>query len=320
MLGTIEFEEFYAWFSNHLTGTATPRHMMLADVRRKMRHYTPSNIVIDTLGPALGLVVPTDWSLSRMVGESQSVWAKLTSGTALESSKKKRVRDVFNKYDTDGSGALDLEEFGHFCADLGDNFTPEQLEVALHEIDEDGNGTIEFEEFYQWWCADPTHEGDADFANRLRNMVFGYRDKKPMDQAKDSRKKKLQKAGATGDPALIAENRRLKQELADLKAQISSMQGGASNDEEEPTKGGVSFKKTVSERDVAPPPRKGKSSQPETPEEENDSEPEEEAKPAEQPRKKKGKRKSRKPQKLEDSDDYETSEDQTAKAVKNKAS
>jgi len=270
----------------------------LADVRRKMRRYTASNVVMDTLGPALGIVVPTDWSWSRMVQESQSVWSRMTAGTVFESSKKKKVRAIFNKYDADGSGELDLEEFGVFCQDLGEKFTPEQLEVALDEIDEDGNGTIEFEEFYKWWCSDPAHEDSADFANRMRNTIFGYRDTKPMEEAAQKTQKVKASAGGSGDPGLIAENRRLKQQIASMQAQLDQLS---------PTKGTVAVPAAdleSSDSFEALDKKEASSSSDEA--------------PAEQvPRKKKGKRKSRKPQKLEDSDDYETSEDQGSKVKKN---
>lgn len=278
---------------------------MLMDVRRKMRRYTTSNLVLDTLGPALGVVVPTDWSWSRMVHESQSVWSKMTAGTVFESSKKKRVRAIFNKYDADKSGELDLDEFETFCRDLGENYTPEQLEVAMDEIDEDGNGTIDFEEFYKWWCADPANSKDADFANRMRNVVFGYRDTAPMEEAAEAGHEIRAAAGGTGDPGLIAENRRLKAELAALRAQVDSMaRSSAGVTPGRP--GTVPLASTVDEdsSDSFEALDKNEGS------ESNDGS----QVPADAaPRKKKGKRKSRKPQKLEDSDDYETSEDQGAK-------
>lgn len=271
--------------------------MMLADVRRKMRRYTASNVVMDTLGPAMGIVVPTDWSWSRMVSESQSVWSRMTAGTVFESSKKKKVRAIFNKYDTDKSGELDLDEFGVFCQDLGEKFTPEQLEVALNEIDEDGNGTIEFEEFYKWWCADPAHEDSADFTNRMRNTFFGYRDTKPMEEAAQKTQKVNASAGGSGDPGLIAENRRLKQQIAAMQAQLDQL--GAKGT-------------------PAPAADLDSSDSFEALDKKNESSSSSDEAPAEQvPRKKKGKRKSRKPQKLEGSDDYETSEDQGSKVRKN---
>lgn len=270
---------------------------MLADVRRKMRRYSVSNVFMDTLGPALGVVVPTDFSFSRVVAESQSVWSRMTAGTVFESSKKKKVRAIFNKYDTDKSGELDLAEFDKLCQDLGEVYTPEQLEVALDEIDADGNGGIDFEEFYKWWCADPANSKDADFSNRMRNAVFGYRDTKPMEEAAEETFEKRAVAGGTGDPGLVAENRRLKAELAAMQAQLDSLSSGRNN---------VHLAGTIDDSsDSFEALDKGDAS-------DSDSADKKTADPT-APRKKKGKRKSRKPQKLEDSDDYETSEDQGAK-------
>ena len=310
VLGTIDFEEFYSWYSNKLTGTATPRHLMLADVRRKMRRYSASNVIMDTLGPALGIVVPTDFSFSRLAAESQSVWSRMTAGTVFESSKKKKVRAIFNKYDTDKSGELDMDEFEQFCIDLGESYTPEQLEVALGEIDDDGNGTIDFEEFYKWWCADPANSKDADFSNRMRNAFFGYRDTEPMEEAATETQEKRAVAGGTGDPGLVAENRRLKAELASMRAQLDALSVARS--------GSVALASGTNDdesSDSFEALDKGNNNASDSDSAENSQKPAD----ATAPRKKKGKRKSRKPQKLEDSDDYETSEDQGAKvrAAKN---
>lgn len=238
-----------------------------------------------------------------MVHESQSVWARMTAGTVFESSKKKRVRAIFNKYDTDKSGELDMDEFGVFCSEMGENYTHEQLEVALAEIDGDGNGSIDFEEFYKWWCADPKHSGDADFSNRMRNVVYGYRDTEELELAAEETRGRTAAAGGSGDPGLIAENRRLKAELAEMRARLDAVSAGAqSSAAAKAPAAKAAADDSDSDSFEALDKKKEASS------DSDDSE-----KPSEVPRKKKGKRKSRKPTKLEDSDDYETSEDQGAK-------
>ncbi len=44
-------------------------------------------------------------------------------------------RRVFNKYDKDGSGSIDQEEFRNMCYDMGHYLTPEETEIAFLQID-----------------------------------------------------------------------------------------------------------------------------------------------------------------------------------------
>ena len=60
----------------------------------------------------------------------------------------KKAVEHFKYYDSDGSGALDREEFGRLYADVGGQL--EGLEIALNQLDKDGNGRISFYEFMKW--------------------------------------------------------------------------------------------------------------------------------------------------------------------------
>uniref|UniRef100_A0A914S3N5 EF-hand domain-containing protein n=1 Tax=Parascaris equorum TaxID=6256 RepID=A0A914S3N5_PAREQ len=63
---------------------------------------------------------------------------------------EKQLRKLIRKFDADGSGKL---EFDEFCAlvytEIADDLSDDQLEAAVDEIDEDGSGKIEFEEFWE---------------------------------------------------------------------------------------------------------------------------------------------------------------------------
>jgi calmodulin len=68
------------------------------------------------------------------------------------------VRDLFKKYDTDGSGELDIAELSKAVASLhGRDTKVTDVRAALKAMDTDGNGTIDEEEFVQWWKS--TEEG-----------------------------------------------------------------------------------------------------------------------------------------------------------------
>ena len=56
--------------------------------------------------------------------------------------------DLFRRYDTDNSQALDRKEFCKLFIDVGGK--EQNLDGALKELDRDGNGRISFQEFLRW--------------------------------------------------------------------------------------------------------------------------------------------------------------------------
>merc|ERR1711924_354586 len=69
--------------------------------------------------------------------------------TSLSAEQKAEVKEAFDLFDTDGSGAIDAKELKVAMQALG--FEPTAAEVAkmVQDIDVDGNATIEFEEFVE---------------------------------------------------------------------------------------------------------------------------------------------------------------------------
>jgi hypothetical protein len=147
--------------------------------------------LIDSIGPAVGIVLPSDFSPGQFLKNSFKSFSFATTGTSMESKKKsmllllslswykrltpvyvpnypEKVRLIFEQFDTDKNGHIDREEFVELTKKLGENFDTEQIDKYISDIDLDGNGTIEFEEFYSWWTSDPKHYKDADTMNRLR--------------------------------------------------------------------------------------------------------------------------------------------------------
>eukprot|EP00565_Helicotheca_tamesis_P007886 CAMPEP_0185724060 /NCGR_PEP_ID=MMETSP1171-20130828/663_1 /TAXON_ID=374046 /ORGANISM="Helicotheca tamensis, Strain CCMP826" /LENGTH=149 /DNA_ID=CAMNT_0028391835 /DNA_START=108 /DNA_END=557 /DNA_ORIENTATION=- len=59
----------------------------------------------------------------------------------------KELRDAFNVFDKDGSGAISRQELQSLMQKLGQNLSKEELDAMMSEVDEDGNGEIDFEEF-----------------------------------------------------------------------------------------------------------------------------------------------------------------------------
>jgi len=85
-----------------------------------------------------------------------TITKKIAEMTAEGSKEKEAVETAFKKFDSDGSGIMDLKEFHELAAELG-TYPPlteaERLE-ALKQLDEDMSGELSFEEFWAWWVAD----------------------------------------------------------------------------------------------------------------------------------------------------------------------
>jgi hypothetical protein len=65
------------------------------------------------------------------------------------------VRDLFQKYDEDCSGELEIDELSKIVTALrgGIGVKPSEVRAALKAMDEDGGGTIDEQEFVSWWMS-----------------------------------------------------------------------------------------------------------------------------------------------------------------------
>eukprot|EP01052_Picozoa_sp_SAG31_P049020 SAG31_NODE_10540_length_1126_cov_13.897959_2_plen_74_part_00 len=54
---------------------------------------------------------------------------KVIAMSEVEVDELQKVKEIFTKYDADGSGELDISEVRSFCSELGLDFTDEELMV-----------------------------------------------------------------------------------------------------------------------------------------------------------------------------------------------
>ena len=76
-------------------------------------------------------------------GKAIAKWFGSLSGPALEAA----IRETFNKFDADGSGQIDRQEFSRAMHKLGLRLEDQQLTALFKECDVDGSGFIDLAEF-----------------------------------------------------------------------------------------------------------------------------------------------------------------------------
>jgi len=57
----------------------------------------------------------------------------------------------FRKFDTDGNGSIDEDEFSALVTSLGVQMSAEKVAIAFMAIDVDGSRSISLGEFRAWW-------------------------------------------------------------------------------------------------------------------------------------------------------------------------
>ncbi|CAE6435012.1 unnamed protein product [Rhizoctonia solani] len=73
----------------------------------------------------------------------------LLMGKRLNSGQKTDIelRQLFDRFDKDGSGSIERGELGKAVALLGDQLTDQELTMIMREVDTDRDGRVSFEEF-----------------------------------------------------------------------------------------------------------------------------------------------------------------------------
>ena len=61
------------------------------------------------------------------------------------------LRDIFRRYDRDGSGSISRREFARMLEAMGQDLSEAELDVALDVVDANHSGLISWAEFRDWW-------------------------------------------------------------------------------------------------------------------------------------------------------------------------
>ena len=65
----------------------------------------------------------------------------------MSSPSEAEIKECFDTFDADGSGAIDKNEIKQVCEQLGVDATGSEVEELMKQADSDGDGKIQFDEF-----------------------------------------------------------------------------------------------------------------------------------------------------------------------------
>jgi len=155
----------------------------------------------------LGVVITED--VCRSVGWSTRVFEKKNFKKKVENERLKQadrvaaeeiIKEAFEKYDVDNSGALDSNELLNFLRnEICEPVTDREATDAITAMDQDGNGLIEYNELLNWFVALSKEDGrdskrmrllriNLQAKRRARLLKNQLHDKVPQEQIANAKK------------------------------------------------------------------------------------------------------------------------------------
>ncbi len=61
------------------------------------------------------------------------------------------LRKIFDDYDTEGSGAIAMDDFPKIAMELGEPITTEEVNFVRRSLDPETSGVIAYSDFIKWW-------------------------------------------------------------------------------------------------------------------------------------------------------------------------
>merc|ERR1712022_87961 len=80
-------------------------------------------------------------------GSGAAKMVKKPGKSEITEEQKQEIREAFDLFDTDGSGAIDAKELKVAMRALGFEPKKDEIRKMISDIDKDGDGTIDFDEF-----------------------------------------------------------------------------------------------------------------------------------------------------------------------------
>ncbi|XP_015983443.2 calmodulin-like protein 5 isoform X1 [Rousettus aegyptiacus] len=94
-----------------------------------------------------GALAPSVAASSQLCREHSAPARGGTMAGKLSKAQEAEFKSVFTRFDTDGDGAIDLQELGDAMRALGQDPTEAELKEIIARVDADGDGAISLQEF-----------------------------------------------------------------------------------------------------------------------------------------------------------------------------
>merc|ERR1711953_953155 len=101
----------------------------------------------------LTFIKSTTMSKKQQAPATKTFEAKFWEKPGLSSDEVQEVKDAFDLFDTDSSGAVSVQELVDAMQSLGLDQKNEAVFNMIKEIDTDGSGELEFQEFLEMMTA-----------------------------------------------------------------------------------------------------------------------------------------------------------------------
>ena len=94
---------------------------------------------------------------------------------AVDKQLRARLRSLFDRVDTDGSGTVSTSELAELCSTLNLDLTRRQVKKMLQEADEDNSGSLDFEEFVVAFTRQSRDSGTPNLGLVISSAAIGSR-------------------------------------------------------------------------------------------------------------------------------------------------
>lgn len=204
--GDIDPDEFYA--AMHAFGLEFTEDQVLAlfgyyDVDRDgaLSYYEFIDKVLES---GFGLDGPKPVPIMVQLGpqiHGEKIVEMKTSMTESDISEQ-ACREVFDKFDVNKSGEIDVRELQQLTRSMGLSMDRESINNAMFELDRNRNGSISFDEFWLWWKEAAVCAGKSSAAPRTGGSPNRSAPNMKRPQSEQSARS-LSRPGSRGNNALL---------------------------------------------------------------------------------------------------------------------
>ena len=142
-----------------------------------LRGEAGEGVTLDGLAATMrDFIARTDHSLHHHTVDeiSDEVQALKEAEETMSPDQITQAREMFDRYDADGSGAINTDELGMLMLALGETVPQGKLNDMLMEVDDNNNGVIDFPEFLQLMAILSGEAGETTSIKKVKLGAVSY--------------------------------------------------------------------------------------------------------------------------------------------------